>query len=152
MSDQNISSWEKYGWRRVVLHNLSRVFHWSIVGVAILCCAFMFMGIFMMIPEFTHFKEAVLASTLHDVIEHLLADILLIVVGFELAIMLIKRTPESLVDVMFFVVARKMLIKSDNFYDILIGVAALAGLFAIRKYLETHKRDKKEASPQASSN
>jgi hypothetical protein len=37
---------------------------------------------------------------------------------------------------MFFVIARKMLIKTENFYEILIGVAALAGLFAIRKYLE----------------
>jgi hypothetical protein len=128
MTEEKISSWAKYGWRKVVLHNLSRVFHWSIVGVAIVCVGFMFMSIFMMIPEFAHFKESVLGSSLHEVVEHILADILLIVVGFELAIMLIKRTPESLVDVMFFVVARKMLIKTENFYEILIGVAALAGL------------------------
>jgi hypothetical protein len=131
-----MSSWEKYGWRKVILHNLSRVFHWSIVAVAILCCGFMFMSVFIMIPEFAHFKELVGSSSLHEIVEHILADILLIVVGFELAIMLIKRTPESLVDVMFFVVARKMLIKTEDFYDILVGVVALAGLFAIRKYLE----------------
>ena len=149
MTEQKIGSWEKYGWRRVVLHNLSRVFHWSIVGVAVICVGFMFMGLFMMIPEFAHFKEAVLGSTLHEVLEQILADILLVVVGFELAIMLIKRTPESLVDVMFFVVARKMLIKTENFYEILIGVAALAGLFAIRKYLESNNRkDKKETAPE----
>jgi hypothetical protein len=50
--------------------------------------------------------------------------------------MLIRRTPESLIEVIFFVIARKMLIKTDHFYELLIGVAALAGLFAIRKYLQ----------------
>jgi hypothetical protein len=50
--------------------------------------------------------------------------------------MLIRRTPESLIEVIFFVIARKMLIKTDHFYELLIGVVALAGLFAIRKYLQ----------------
>jgi hypothetical protein len=29
-----------------------------------------------------------------------------------------------------------MLLKTDEFYELLFGVVALAGLFAIRKYLE----------------
>jgi hypothetical protein len=55
--------------------------------------------------------------------------------GIELAILLVRRTPESLVEVMFFVIARETLIKTGPFYELLIGVVALAGLFAIRKYL-----------------
>jgi hypothetical protein len=73
------------------------------------------------------------------VFEEVLSSILLLVVGVELAILLVRRTPESLVEVMFFVIARKMLIKTDTFYQLLIGVVALAGLFAIRKYLERKK-------------
>ena len=47
-----------------------------------------------------------------------------------------ERSPESLVEVMFFVVARKMLIQSHAVWELLIGVGAIAGLFAVRKYLE----------------
>jgi hypothetical protein len=60
----------------------------------------------------------------------------LLVVGIELALMLVRRTPEALIEEMFFVVARKMLITAGSFLDLIIRVAALAGLFAIRKYLE----------------
>ncbi len=35
-------------------------------------------------------------------LQGLLADLLILVVGVELAIMLIKRTPESLIEIMFF--------------------------------------------------
>ncbi len=37
--------------------------------------------------------------------------------------------------VMFFVVARKMLIKTESFVDLLMGVVALGGLFGIRMFL-----------------
>ena len=67
--------------------------------------------------------------------EDILSDVLLLVVGIELAIMLIRRTPESLIEAMFFVVARNMLIKTETFTDLLIGVVALGGLFAIRLFL-----------------
>ena len=53
-----------------------------------------------------------------------------------MGIMLIRRDPKSVIELMFFVVARKMLIKAHDPFDILFGVASLAGLFAIRKYLE----------------
>ena len=72
---------------------------------------------------------------LHKVLEQVLSDILLLVVTLELAIMLIYRKIEYLLDVMLFVVARKMLIGVTETADVAIGVAALAALFAVRKYL-----------------
>ena len=77
--------------------------------------------------------------------EDVLSDILLLVVGIELAIMLVKRNPTSLVEVMFFVIARKMLIKTETFIDLLIGVTALAGMFAIRKFLIVFPKDPENA-------
>jgi len=68
-------------------------------------------------------------------LESVLSDLLILVVGVELAIMLIKRTPESLIEIMYFVVARKLIVKGDEAFDLLLGVAALAALFAIQKYL-----------------
>lgn len=72
---------------------------------------------------------------LHKTLEQVLSDILLLVVTLELAIMLIYRKIEYLLDVMLFVVARKMLIGVTETTDVAIGVAALAALFAVRKYL-----------------
>jgi hypothetical protein len=67
--------------------------------------------------------------------ERLLSAVLLLAVGVELAILLIRHTPESLIELMFFVIARRILLKTDEFYELLMGVAALAGVFAVRKYL-----------------
>ena len=110
--------------------------HWFEVGLAALTMVFVVLALGYFIEEIFHFQDMVINSNMHIVLEEILADILLLVVGIELAIMLIRRTPESLVEVMFFVIARKMLIKTDHIYELLLGVIAIAGLFAIRKYLQ----------------
>jgi hypothetical protein len=118
------------------MHSLSHGLHLFEIGVAILSIVFVAIGLFYLSGEILHFTHHVQEHSLHHVLEELLADILLLVIGIELAIMLIRRTPESLVEVMFFVIAFKMLIETTMFYELIIGVAALAGLFAVRKYLE----------------
>ena len=65
----------------------------------------------------------------------MLGYILLLVIGLELALMLIRHTPGSVIEVMFFAIARKVLIYTTETYEFLIGVVALAGLFAIRRFL-----------------
>lgn len=67
--------------------------------------------------------------------QEILSNILLLIVGIELALLLIKRNPANLIEIMFFVVARKLLIKTDTIWEIAIGILALAGIFAIRMYL-----------------
>ena len=118
------------------LHWFSTFLHWFEVGLAAITVVFVVLALGYFVGEAFHFQAMVADSNLHHVLEQILSDILLLVVGVELAIMLIRRTPESLVEVMFFVIARKVLIKTDHIYELLIGVVALAGLFAIRKYLQ----------------
>ena len=67
--------------------------------------------------------------------EAILSDILLLVVGLELAGLLVHRKIEFLIDIVLFVVARKMLISAYGSTEVLLSVVALAGLFAVRKYL-----------------
>jgi len=122
--------------QKTILHKFSVILHWFEVLLAVLSVAFVVIGVIYLILKIPNIFSLVSDQGVHFVLEDVLSDILLLVVGIELAIMLVRRTPESLVEVMFFVIARKILIKTDNFYEILIGVAALAGLFAIRKYLE----------------
>jgi hypothetical protein len=118
------------------LEILAEALHWSEVGLALLSVVFVAIGVLFLLGELLHFPETLRETTLNTSFEEVLSDILLLVVGIELALMLVRRTPEALIEVMFFVVARKMLIKADTFVDLIIGVAALAGLFAIRKYLD----------------
>ena len=119
-----------------VLDLLAELLHWIEVLLAALSVAFVAIGIFYLLGELLHFRDGIDELSLHTSFEELLSDVLLLVVGIELALMLVRRTPESLIEVMYFVVARKMLIKADTFWDLILGVAALAGLFAIRKYLQ----------------
>ena len=129
-----LARWQVREYR--VLDLLSELLHWVEVVLAAISVAFVAVGVLYLLAELLHFREAIEQSNLHSSYEELLSDILLLVVGIELALMLVRRTPDALIEVMFFVVARKMLIKSDSFWDLILGVAALAGLFAIRKYLE----------------
>ncbi len=119
-----------------VLNLLGEALHWFEVGLAALSVVFVALGVLFLLGELVHFQETLRETTLTSSFEEILSDILLLVVGIELALMLVRRTPEALIEVMFFVVARKMLITSHSFWDLILGVAALAGLFAIRRYLE----------------
>ena len=58
-----------------------------------------------------------------------------LVIGVEFTKMLIKHTPESVVDVLLFAIARQMVVYHERTLDLLIGVLAIGGLFAIKKVL-----------------
>jgi len=118
---------------------LPEILHWMGILVAALAVVIVVMGTVSVIMNVGGLWGDLMESGVHTVFENVLSEILLLVVGIELAILLVRRTPESLIEVMFFVIARKMLIKTGAFYELLIGVVALAGLFAIRKYLATKK-------------
>ncbi|MCR8745492.1 phosphate-starvation-inducible PsiE family protein [Romboutsia lituseburensis] len=79
------------------------------------------------------FQTPVQYSQLND----LLGQILLLVIGVELVVMLSLHLPGALIEVLLYAIARKMLLlpKSEGMADVLIGVIAIAGIFAIRKYL-----------------
>jgi len=67
-----------------------------------------------------------------------LGDALRLIIGIEFVKMLAKHTPESAIEVLLFAIARKLIVvdNSSNI-DIVIGVAAIAILFAIKKFLYT---------------
>lgn len=56
-------------------------------------------------------------------------------VGVEFVKMLCKHTPETIIEVLLFATARQMIVYYMSAIDTLIGVGAIAGLFATRKYL-----------------
>lgn len=70
----------------------------------------------------------------------LLGQILLLVIGVELVVMLSLHIPGALIEVLLYAIARKLLLlpKSEGMLELLLGIMAIAGLFAIRKYLLTN--------------
>ncbi|GAQ26307.1 transporter associated domain-containing protein [Tepidanaerobacter syntrophicus] len=73
------------------------------------------------------------------IVQAFLGHILALVIGLELAVMLIKHTPASVIEVLLYAIARKMLIDSKNMLDIVLGILAVGGLFYINKHFEPAK-------------
>jgi len=67
--------------------------------------------------------------------ERILSMTLTLVIGVEFTKMLFKHTPESVLDVLLFAIARQVVMYHERTMDLLFGIVAIAGLFAIKKYL-----------------
>jgi hypothetical protein len=70
-------------------------------------------------------------ATLHEIGQR----VLLITIGMEIVRTLISHELSSLVNLMSFVIARRMLEPQTAFWEIPLGVAAFAALMATRRYL-----------------
>ena len=73
-----------------------------------------------------------------------LANAFSLVIGIEFIKMLIKHTPGSVVEVLLFAIARGLIVEHAATWETLIGIVAIAIVFAIRKYLFINSFDEKE--------
>ncbi len=73
--------------------------------------------------------------------ESLLGQGLLLVIGVELVVMLTLHTPGSIIEALLYAIARKILLipKNKGMMEVVLGIIAIALLFAIRKYLFVNK-------------
>ena len=69
--------------------------------------------------------------------EDLLYAMLALVIGIEFTKMLCKQTPESVIDVLLFAIARQLVIYQKSTIDLLVGIVAIALLFAARAFFVT---------------
>jgi len=74
-------------------------------------------------------------SETYFVIKKFLALALLLVIGVELVLMLLSHSTSSILELVLFAIARKMLVYSETMMDLLIGTAAIAIVFLIRRFL-----------------
>ncbi|HHX62209.1 MAG TPA: hypothetical protein GX707_16090 [Epulopiscium sp.] len=73
-------------------------------------------------------------------LQGVLSHILLVVVGLELALMLISHSAANVLEVILYAIARKMLISSTNTMDIVLGVIAITLIFGVDKYLHSQRQ------------
>jgi len=80
----------------------------------------------------------------YDALHQIIQDVLLVAIAAELALLFLFHRTSAAVEVLIFVIARKMVISGISGLDLLAGVAALAGLVAIRFYWVAPKEQAKD--------
>lgn len=67
-----------------------------------------------------------------------------LVIGIEFVRMLVKHTPGSALQVLLFAIARHLVLDGGSGMDLLLGVLAIAGIFAVRKFLYVHSFESRD--------
>ena len=77
-------------------------------------------------------------------VDHMLHNLLTIVVGLEFVRMLIDMTPANTLEVLIMATARHIIMSHDDNWTLLIGIICIAALFAIRRFLIRSNEMKEE--------
>ena len=77
-------------------------------------------------------------------VEHMLHNLLTIVVGLEFVRMLIDTTPANILEVLTVAITRHVVLSHDDPWSNLACIACIAGLFAIRRFLIPRSELKEE--------
>ena len=64
-----------------------------------------------------------------------------LIIGLEFTRMLYTPTPRAIIHILLFAIARQMILHSRGVIDSLLCVIAIAGLFAINKYLISRTKE-----------
>lgn len=74
------------------------------------------------------------ASSEYAALQNIIQNILLLAIAAELALLFLFHRTSAAVEVLIFIIARKMVVPGISGLDLLAGVAALAGLVVVRHY------------------
>jgi len=126
------------------LHYLDKVTHVFELAFAFLLLLLIAIRVVEIIAALLGYEIAILTMDF----ERVLSTAFTLVIGVEFTKMLCKHTPETVIDVLLFAIARQTVIYHESTTDMLLGAVAIAGLFAARKYLSDiiSDKDKKNLS------
>jgi hypothetical protein len=77
----------------------------------------------------------------YDVLHHVIQSILLVAIAAELGLLLLFHRAGAAIEVIIFVVARKMVTPDISGVELLLGTASLVALVAARRYFISEKKD-----------
>lgn len=116
---------------RRALHIIERVI--AVITIVALLAA-LGLEIYEMVTEEGYFRE----------VNHVLHNLLTIVVGLEFVRMLIDTTPANILEVLTVAITRHVILSHEDPWANVASVACIAGLFAIRRYLIRRSELKEE--------
>lgn len=115
----------------------------SATTIEILICLIVILGVCSGIPKLIGYIVEILRvehlQNSYLLMNEFLKHALLLIVGIELIAMIITRSHESILTLILFVIARKMLVYSQGLTDILIGTVSVAIIFAVMKFILSDK-------------
>lgn len=90
---------------------------------------------------FRYFKMIYITPPLQtfSLLQTFLGHTLLLVVGLELVIMLVRHTPSGVIEVLLYATARKIIIEAKSMWEIFLGIIAIGALFAINRIFNPGK-------------
>lgn len=109
----------------------------GVIVLEVLLAAFIVVGVLIgSIDLFRYFRLIYTTPPLEtfSLFRAFLGHALLLVIGLELVVMLVKHTPASVIEVLLFATARKMIVESNSMVDILLGIISIGALFAVNKF------------------
>ena len=77
----------------------------------------------------------------YDVLHHVIQSILLVAIAAELGLLLLFHRAGAAIEVIIFVVARKMVTPDISGVELLLGTVSLVALVAARRYFIREKKD-----------
>lgn len=107
--------------------------------VEVFICVIILAAVIAGIPDLIRYVVTIVkdkdVSLSYQTVNEFLKHALLLVVGIELVEMIITRTHESILTLILFVIARKMLVHSDGMFDILLGSVSIGIIFLIIRFV-----------------
>lgn len=111
--------------------------------VEIVLSAFLLIAIIFLAGKFI--VESVLGIGCDNAtLEYFLENVMTFAIGVEFVKMLCTHTPGTVIEVLLFAIARQMIVGHVSGFEVLAGVAAIAGLFATYKYLYCSSLDESD--------
>ena len=85
--------------------------------------------------------QTLLRSAADFSVSSFLSGALLLVMGIEFVKMLALHSAGAVIDVLLFTIVRQMIVTHGSALDTLLGVAAVAAIFAVKKFLQSPERE-----------
>jgi len=126
-------------------HYIARIASFTEIFVAGITIIAIVLYSLMLLSEIPILSMTLRGASTQLPLDKFLNEILQVVIVIEFVKMLAKHTPESVIEVLLFAIARKLIVDHNiDALQLLIGVAAIAVLFAVRKYLNVTARESEE--------
>ena len=126
-------------------HQIAKIASYTEIFVASITLIAIVLYAIMLLFELPAFSMTLSGASNQLPLEKFFNEVLQVVIAIEFVKMLAKHTPESVIEVLLFAIARKLIV--DHTIDavqLLIGVVAIAILFAVRKYLNVTARESED--------
>lgn len=119
-------------------HKILNTLSILIDSIEILIAIIVAIGVITGLPDLFRYIYEIILNHQHlsyEVFGDFLKHVLMLVVGLELMIMILNHSYESILTLVLFVIARKMLVYAESMNEILIGTISIALIFFVLKFL-----------------